>query len=115
MSFNFGALLAPQNLLLAGVGVNVAATLGRAIFHTPKQRAQIDAIARQVNSTLVQVEQVLPSVQAATRSANRAAAGANDLTLALNALPLALGSAPNGAASNTSSPNGLNGVQGGAS
>lgn len=93
------ALVTPQNLILAGVGVNVAANVGRAVFHTPKQRAQIDAIEAKTDLVLNQVGQAIPTVQKAAQDAKRAAANTADLSLALKPLPSSETSSAQGGAS----------------
>ena len=45
-----------QFLIAAGVGLHLLAALAKAVWKTPKQQAQIDAIERKVDTVLGQVK-----------------------------------------------------------
>ncbi len=45
-----------QTLILVGVAVHLLAAGAKALFHTPKRQAQIDAIERKVDEVLGQVK-----------------------------------------------------------
>lgn len=72
-----------QNLILVGVSLHLLGGLAKAVFRTPKQQAQIDAIEAKVDSVLGEVQQVAPALVAA---ANVQAAAPPDLSLGLLAL-----------------------------
>lgn len=48
-------------LTAAGVGLSLLASLFRALFHAPKQRAQINSVEGKLDLVLNQVASVLPS------------------------------------------------------
>ena len=47
-----------QTLIALGVGAHLVGALVKTIFHTPKQKAQIDAIESKVEAVLSQVQSV---------------------------------------------------------
>ena len=98
-----------QDFVLAGVGLSLLGSVSRAVFHTPKQQAQINAIEAKADAILGQLSQGLQTGQAALRSSNRAAAGTADLTLAL--APIIKAAAPTEGTPAT--PNPLTIAQGG--
>ena len=51
----------PQTLIAVGVGVHLLAALAKALFHTPRRQAQIDAIERKVDAVLGQVKTTAPA------------------------------------------------------